>query len=380
MLKIFKVLVAGLEGAEEILGRNQQYTTSMGYNEQTKEIRVLVERVILPELGSESVDLRPQHTTATYETVDERVFKEADFPQSKEYMKWVVEFDVTTGKITDPINVLELTKPLIDNTTTARRIPTMIYNRYSENLLPLFALDQFYKNSPGFDGAVLTFYDDQTGNDLNSTTIEYEDAELVTQAEKEYWFAYWIHRHVHYELLDNNGKIIASALTTTKPEAKSPQFVDSHKLNVLDANTTDTFREGAEKFKIELPAALAQDVKIRMCFSSPMYQLGQKFADVHKVSSTYDVSCINCVANKTRLTADGEFDASQQPAASFFEQHVPRVLAGEQSQSDKTARKHLAGFENLTIKTTDLVAGDYFKVKLNLGDFVSFSELWVQLV
>lgn len=376
MLKVFKVLVTGIEGSD-VIGRNLNYSTSMGYDETTKEIRVVVEKIILPEIAGEEVDLRAPHETAVYETVAERVFTEADFPQLREYMKWVVEFDVATETITDPINVLEVTKDFITNNHTGRRIARIIKERYSESLLPLFSLDQFYKNAPGFEAAVLTFYDDQTGNDLQNTTIEYQDAEVVTQQEKESWFANNISRSVRYELLDSDGKILSSTLPTTKVSAKSADFIEMETIGLGGdlPNTDENAQDGGNQYKVNLPAALAGNIKVRVIFGSGMSQISAKGAELQQATSnTYDVVCINGIANKTRLVASGSYDLDQPTVAAFYDQHTPRKT------SYPFDVPYLAGFETITLTTTDLLAGDYVKLKLNLGGYSSFSELWLQLV
>jgi len=95
MYKLFKIPVTGIDGSEDI-GINTSVRTTMGYNAANKEITVLVEKIVLPEVPTtESIDLRINHTEANFETLLERTFTSADFPKTKEAIRWGVGFDVT---------------------------------------------------------------------------------------------------------------------------------------------------------------------------------------------------------------------------------------------------------------------------------------------
>ena len=85
MYKIFKINIIGLDTSDDTLGINPTVRATMGYNESAKQISVLVEKIIFPEVPTtESVDLRGEHTTVTYETILEKTFTPADFPKKAE--------------------------------------------------------------------------------------------------------------------------------------------------------------------------------------------------------------------------------------------------------------------------------------------------------
>jgi len=163
MYKLFKIPVTGIEGSEDI-GINTSVRSTIGYNAANKTISVLIEKIVLPEIPTdESVDLRINHTEATFETLLEKTFTAEDFPKNKDAVRWVVDYDVTKNEIVGPFNALEYTKNYVTGSSTHREIPKIIKRRYNTNLIPLFTIDSFYKSASDFDASVMTVYTDEQG-------------------------------------------------------------------------------------------------------------------------------------------------------------------------------------------------------------------------
>jgi hypothetical protein len=330
----------------------------MGYNEETQEIHVLVENIHLPELGAESVDLRGEHTTATFTTAAERTFTAADFPKTSENMKWMVEFDAETKTIKDPINVYSMTAGKISGSQTARRVPRFIKERWDDKTVPLFSIDSFYKSAEGFDASVLSFFEFTTGNELVDDVITNTDIELVNQKEKEFWLIANANTNVHFEVLDQDGKIVSTVIHTTKEEAKATNFVNMIPMNLDTDNTVISDTPGGNQYKVSLPV---QDMyMVRVIYTRGLQD--------RTIPCTFEVSCINGVANKSRSIAGLNKNA---PAfISFDEQHTTKP----------EGQKTCSGVDNIRVAVNGLVAGEYTKLKLDLGEFKSYAELWIDLV
>lgn len=366
MLKLFKIPVTGITDSD-VLGVNLKYRTTMGYDDATSSISVLVESVDLPNVGEVAVDLRQPATTATFTEVAKRVFTVSDFSTNFENMKWVVEFNPETNTITDPIDVYALSASIIVDNKSARKIPEFLSKRWDNTLVPLFALDSIYKNVVGFHASVLSFYEFSVGNELVDTIITNLDVEVATPKAKEQWVSFHVSTHVSFEILNDQGEIMASILPTVKPEAKATPFYEVSALNVDPGSLSRI--TGGNQYKVSMPVQSTYNIRI-------IYgrDLGELIDDGNSIIQVFDVSCINGITNKSR-TVSGDFnDRLVEFTATLATQHTQR------SDGSSPNRSVIAGLDNLIIQTFGLLPGDYVKLKLDLGQFKSYAELWIDLV
>jgi hypothetical protein len=370
MYKLFKIPVTGIEGSEDI-GINTSVRTTIGYSAANKEITVLVEKIVLPEVPTtESVDLRINHTEATFQTLLERTFTPADFPKTSDCIRWVVDYDVTKNEIVGPFNALEYTKTHATNSFSHRLIPRIIKQRYNLNLIPLFALDNFFKSAQDFDNSVLSVYTDNQGLEINDTILtgDLASAEEVDQAAATQYTYRFTYPHVHYEILNDAGKVISSNLPFIKSEAKATPFYEQLTVVPGDNSNPSTYTPayGGDRFKVRLP--VADHYNIRAIFET--------FYDNKMLPFSMDVVCINGSSNKSRLMSAG-FDKDRFNAGQETNQNILQY----REQHDKGGSNNtLCGVDSLRIATNGLVAGDYIKLKLNAGEFYSYSELWIELI
>ncbi len=369
MYKLFKIPVTGIDGSEDI-GINTSVRSTIGYNATNKEITVLIEKIVLPEVPTtESVDLRINHTEATFETLLEKTFTVADFPKTQDAIRWVVDYDVTKNEIVGPFNALEYTKNYATGSFTHREIPKIIKRRYNSNLIPLFTIDNFYKSISDFDASVMTVYVDEQGLEINDTILtgDLTTAETTDQAGATSWTYKNLHCNVHYELLDTDGKIISTILAFTKPEAMVtnpvPMVVSP---GAYDAANPLAPTTGGNRYKVQMP--VADYYTVRAVFET--------FYPDKTASIDFDVSMVNGVCNKTRLVAGGfyreRFDAGQEPNQNIIDYRNQHNQTG--------SNRSLNGVDSCRISTNGLVAGDFIKLKLNAGEFKSYSELWIELI
>jgi hypothetical protein len=362
MLKIFKILVTGIEGQDGI-GINSTVRTTMGYDETKKEISLLVEKVNLPEVPTDkTLELRDPHTTATFTTLLSRTFTPDDFPKTSELKRWQVDYDVVKNELVI-FDAYEYGLTKITNSQSARKIARFVKERYNHDLIPLFSVDNFYKSAPDFDASVLTFWTDEQGLDINDTILidDAVDATTVTQQEKEFWLIANVNTNVFFEVLDTDGKILSTVIHTTKPAAKSSNFVEMAVMNTDEDNTYQSETPGGNQYKVSLPAQDAYNVRLVYTRAG----LGKLLSNGRSIPSTFDIRCINGLCNKSRSTA-GVTDDNQ---AIMLTQHNAKPLS----------QKTFSGLENIQINTTGLVAGDYVKLKLDLGQYQSYAELWIEL-
>lgn len=368
MLKLFKIPVTGFDHIEDVIGLNTKTRVTMGYADG--DISVKVDKVILPSVPTtESIELRDQHTTATYETILEKVFTTADFPKTSECIRWHVDYDAEKNEFVGPFNALEMTKSRITDSQSGRKIARFIKERYHENLIPLFALDNFYKSATNFEASVLTFYVDENGNDLNDTILTGDavDAQQVTQQEKEFWLITNVNTNVIFEVLDSDDKIISSsAQKAAKSQYCVSNTVPMIPMNLDPDNTLaeQIIADGGNQFKVSLP--VLESYKIRIMYQRHLHDL---LPSSRTMPITFEVRCINGISNKSRSVAKGYDPQNREPAAvAYDDSHTPGP------------RPSLVGVDNLTINTSGLMAGDYVKLKLDLGEFKSYAELWIELV
>ena len=356
MLKIFKILVTGIEGRDGI-GINSTVRTTMGYDETKKEISLLVEQINLPEVPTDkTIELRDPHTTATFTTLLSRIFTPDDFPKTGELQRWQVDYDVVKNELVI-FDAYEYGLTKITNSQSARKIARFVKERYNHDLIPLFVLDNFYKSAPDFTASVLTFYTDEQDLTINDTILTLDNLPVtVTQQEKERWLLNNLNLHVSFEILDGD-KIISSNSKFIKPEAKSLDFIkmDTPNLDLEYAvsNPADPVDRIGGQFKLSLPAKDLYTIRVKYFTDYIIKTLPVKF----------DVICINGIANKSRLTSGW----TQINEDVILQQHTSEIAA------------RFVGLDNIQINTAGLVAGDFVKLKLNLGNFKSYAELWIVL-
>jgi hypothetical protein len=361
MLKIFKILVTGIEGQDGI-GINSTVRTTMGYDETKKEISLLVEKVNLPEVPTDkTLELRDPHTTATFTTLLSRTFTPDDFPKTSELKRWQVDYDVVKNELVI-FDAYEYGLTKITGSQSGRKVARFVKERYNLNLIPLFALDNIYKSAVDFTASVLTFYTDEQGLDINDTILidDAVNATTVTQQEKEFWLIANVNTNVFFEVLDTDGKILSTVIHTTKPAAKSSNFVEMAVMNTDEDNTYPTDSPGGNQYKVSLP--VADTYNVRVIFTR---HLGDHISNGRSINNSFDINMVNGVCNKTRLVAG----LTEDNVAAMVEQHNAKPLG----------QKTFSGLDNVRISTNGLVAGDFVKLKLNHGNFKSYAELWIEL-
>lgn len=340
MYKLIKTKITGFDDREESpIGVNGNYRSTMGYDSTTQTINVKVEKIIRQDLT------RDDTLPVEYQIVAERSFAKVDFNQTKDNMAWQVDFDVSTEKILDPLDVYAYTSTIATGSLFHRVMWRKIKERYNENLLPLFTLDSFYKESNGFSLSTLQFHIADVEGTVADTIVTNQDAELMTQAEKIAYINYNVSTHVFYEIFDEQDNLISSIINNSQ----YPQQAMANRPN-------DTLRaKGGDQYKVSLP-------------NSSSYKIKVIFYGDHQdktASATFDVNCINAISNKTRLTSG--IKAGQ-----------PTTYAGI-DRLDPYGNSRFAGSETLKL-TTSLESGDYLKLKLSVGDFYSYSELWIEII
>lgn len=344
MYKIIKTKITGFDDREDSsIGVNVNYRATMGYDSVSQTINVKVEKVVRPDLT------RDESPTVEYEIIDERSFTKADFNQTKDNMAWQVDFDVKTEKILAPLDVYAYTSTIATGSLFHRVMWRKIKERYNENLLPLFTLDSFYKEAEGFSLSTLQFYVADVEGTASDTIISNQDAELMTQAEKLFFLASIVDTRVSYEIYDSNDQLLSSPIAS-----KNPQYQQTALAKRPDAAESDM---GGNQFKVSLPNA--SSYKIKVIFSRGILN--------KQVSNIFDVTCINAISNKSRLF-------------SGIKDGGPTSHPGFTRPSVDGSTPRFCGLENLTLTTTDLAAGDFIKLKLSVGDFYSYSELWIDII
>ena len=378
MLKIFKILVTGIEGQDGI-GINSTVRTTMGYDKTKQEISLLVEKVILPEVPADkSLELRDPHTTSTFTTLLEQKFTPSDFPKTGELKRWQVDYDVVKNKLVI-FDAYEYSLTKITGSQSARKVARFVKERYNHDLIPLFSVDNVYQSSTDFDASVLTFWVDEVGLDINDTILinDAVDATTVTQQEKEFWMLANVNTNVIFEVLNDDDKIVSStAQKSAKPAVLIANPVPMVPMNLDEDNTTATqiISDGGNQYKVCLP--VADSYKIRIAYhrhlhdSLPDQTTGPGTARdaSRKMPVRFDIDCVNGVCNKTRSVSKG------------YDHSNPDALSAAYGESHTVGPKpSLVGVDQFIIATQGLVVGDFIKLKLNLGNFKSYAELWIEL-
>jgi len=381
MLKIFKSIIKGNLDTETY-ARDTNHRVTMGYDAETQTIKVKVEKVLPPnpDLSEDLPEdtptvLREPHTSADFVLIVEREFSATDFVFKNDNTKWLIEYDSKTKTISDPIDVYELAKQYINGSASHEKI---YYNlnqyRYQvdPSLTPCFMLDCFYK-SLGFDGSTVQFFVEDLQLDFLDTVLEVHDNQEITEVtpkEYEFWCQYNARVAVTFEVLDEQGKIVSSAIPTVKQEAKSPLFRTLQQKSPVDLTDVSdnlgiqpTGAANGNRFYVKLPATDIHN--IRVLFGSRIHNLiGQR------PFVTFDVSTVNGVSNKSRISNSYNPEEPNVYVQEFIQNH---------NHPAEKMNTVFSGVEGVIINTTGLISGDFFKFKLNLGEFVSWAELWVEI-
>lgn len=338
MHKLIKTKITGFDNIENSpLGVNSNYRTTMGYDSSSETINVKVEKLIRPDLT------RDESPEITYQIVDEKSFVKSDFAQTQDCMAWQVDFDIKAEKILSPLDVYAFTSTIANGSSFHRVMWRKIKERYSsDTLVPLFTLDSFYKNDETFSTSVLQFHIADVEGTASDTIIINDNVEEKTQAEKIEYCVTKINTHVFYEILDSDDNVISSMLNPSE----YPQ-------QALSAREVAIHSRGGNQYRVALPNA--SEYKIKVVFSR---ELSDK-----NISNVFNINTVNAVSNKTRITSGVKEGQTTYPGIS--------------RQNDPTVR--FAGFEVIKVSAS-LDSGDYFKVKLSVGDFYSYSELWVDIL
>jgi hypothetical protein len=290
MYKIFKtkILASTITGN---IGVNSNFRVTMGYDETTKVISVKIDKVIRPELT------REEEVDFTYELIAERDFTEVDFPRVGDHNNWFVDYDVVNNIITTPVQTSTWVESerVKDKNFTWKNVRETLTARYSNDLIPLFALKSFDNGGVvGFDHSILTFF-------VSEETVVTTAGEELTPVERDAWFDQNIIPRITFEVRNTAGDLVSASIV----EAARNQYT------------------------LQLPPADSYAVTIVV--AKPTFP---------ETTNLYNVDVINGNANKSRIAI-----------------------------GDGTAE--------IIVNTSNLAVGDYTKVKLNLGLFISFAELWI---
>jgi hypothetical protein len=132
-------------------------------------------------------------------------------------------------------------------------------------------------------------------------------------------------------------------------------------MNLDPDNTYPTDSPGGNQYKVSLPV---KDVyTVRVVYTR---HLGDHIPNGRTIPCTFDVRCVNGVTNKTR-------SISAYTEAS-------RAVMLTQHNAKPESQQTFSGLDNILISITGLVPGDYTKLKLDLGEYQSYAELWIELV
>lgn len=371
MLRICKTPILGYEANEVIhYGVNYNYRTVMGYDQETKTIHARVEKVVKPDLT------RDENVEVSYVTVDEREFTEKDFLKPTDNMMWVVDFDVESEKIKDPLDVLEYTKQFAAYDENAHlNVYMYIDKRFSSNtLLPLFAIEDFYKQTTGFATAIITYYVNDT-TIISPTTWTQQDevpktvVKEVSFREKNSWNA-TMRTNVFFEILNQDGSVNADVDVTPTLDIRTDYYDNS-----VDSPAQAVANILGNQFEVTLP-------------KSDLYKVRVNYFNMVKnkdLSVRFDVRCINGISSKDRLNSGikaGQTAPDYTPISAAVEQFINSIdthLEGNTEGFMNFDYTKFAGYDTLSISNL-LEAGDSIRLKLDCGGQSSYAELVIHLV
>lgn len=359
MLRICKTPILGYDGSGDgKLGINDNYKATMGYNEGTNTIDVKIEKLVRPELTrSEEVDI-------TYEVVAERSFKDTDFLKPTDNMMWVVEFDVQTETIKDPFNLLEWTKKFAAYDEVAHlNVYRYLGERYSTELLPLFVLEDFYKQTTGFETASLTYHVCDSTVISPTTWTRHGVIPMTTVEELSYQdciaFAASRRTNIFFDVLNSDG--------TVNTDVEVIPVISNRQDFIVKENTGNVaaFKVIGNHYLVNLPKADRYNIRVNY-----INMLRDK-----KIQSRFDVRCINGVSSKDRLYS-GIKPNQETIDYSYLGADVQSFVNSNLYGFDFSK---FNGYDTLNI-TNSLDVGDQIMLKIDCGDQTSYAQLVINLV
>lgn len=387
MLKIFKSIIKGNLDTETY-ARDTNHRVTMGYDADTQTIKVKVEKVLPPnpDLSEDLPEdtptvLREPHTSADFVLATERDFTPQDFVRTSDNCKWIVEYNSTTNTISDPIEVYEIAKQYINGSDSHEKIYYNLNNyRYqpADSLSPLFVLDSFYKSAEGFSGSAICFFVEDFASDIMDTILEIpaEQVQTVEPKEYEFWVQYNIRPAIGFEILDADGKIVASPLQSVAQEARSSTTATIQAVSPRDETGVSAGIVGpnlgagasGNRFKVQLPVSDSYSIRV-LSGSRYWKQTGAN------ATATFITETVNGIANKTRLSLPNytpdQVEETSVANQEFITQHPNHPISGQNAS--------FSGTEYVTVRADGLRSGDFIKLKLNCGLFLSYAELWIEI-
>lgn len=338
MYKLIKSQILG-NSLRNQTGVNPNYRSTMGYDNATNTITVKVDKRIGLDLT------REESAESSYQTVDEKTFTKEDFNQLNDLMAWCVDFDTETETILSPFSVYAYTATLASGSTFHYTIWETINLRYNKGLMQLFTVDSFYKKVSDFSLSTLQFHIADTTN----TVITNTDVQEMTQNEKLVFVHEHLHTHVFYEIFDEFDNLVSSIINVSKyPQVKpAGSYIRINPDRELYGN----------RYRTSLPKS--SQYKVKVLFHNDLLN--------KRASAKFDVVSINSIASKSRLDS-GITDTGLQ-----------MYSGGPFNILDIHGNPRFSGSETIKL-SLNLESGDYTKLKLSVGDFHSYSELWIDII
>lgn len=315
MYKLLKTQIEASTVTEKI-GINYNIRPTMGYDATTNQISVKIEKIAKPDLT------REEDVEVTYELLKERTFTVADFPAIKDHNNWIVEYDTVNNVINDPISSWKLIadKRLTDSSFTFGHFREYLNSRWSEDLIPLFSVKSVDAIAD-FSHSVLAFWvnqDDDTTTKYD-TVLTNNSVELMTLEQRDVYIDSFIPK-VSF-IVKTTDDVVVGTITSddpTLPDSATIERNNSSRNGIIFNN-----------YKVTLPAADAYKIIGTIAKS--------KFGTT---PNTYNLTTVNGTINKNRIVVG-------------------------------------AGTFEFLLNCSGLPAGDFSKIKMNLGEFASFAELWI---
>lgn len=273
MYKILKTHIQASTVTEKI-GINYNVRPTMGFNEETQEITVRIDKVAKPDLTREA------DVEVTYELLKERTFTVADFPAVGDHNNWIVEYDVVNNIITDPISTWELVNKerKLNPSFTFGNVREFLTARWSEDLIPLMSLKTF-DSTTDFSHSVLTFWvnqDDDTTTKYDTVLTNDGSVQLMTNEERDAYLSTFIPK-ITFAVKNADDESVGT-VTAAEPQKTGGTIFNNYTVTL----------PAADLYKLEITVAKEQ-------FPS--------------TTNTYTLSTINGNINKNRIeVGDGTFE------------------------------------------------------------------------
>jgi hypothetical protein len=159
-------------------------------------------------------------------------------------------------------------------------------------------------------------------------------------------------------------------MTLITAESLVANPVNIQNLGYTEDNTNASLI-GGNLFKVQLP--VADHYNIRTLFISHL-------EENLNLPISYDVTCVNGISNKTRVSGIGRANLlNTEQWQTFLDQRVTKYDVNPQT-GRRTVNGTVVGIDKIKIAADGLEAGDYIKLKLNVGEHYSYSELWIELI